>query len=160
MLGDEAEAFIPGETLEIFELAGVRVGLMICFDIEFPEIGRALALRSAEFLVSVSADMPSFGPDHRLCVQARSLENRRPHVYVSQVGQGETFLFSGDSCHADTAGRIRVACPPHADKTALPDVSLEVETEVRPDYLALCRPLPSMDVSCESVLRLGAGLRR
>ena len=142
LFGDEAEAFIPGETLEIVELAGVRVGLMICFDIEFPEIGRALAVGGAELLVSISANMRPFGPDHRLCVQARALENRRPHVYVNQVGPGETFLFSGDSCHADTAGRIRVACPPHADRIARADVSLAVETEVRPDYLALRRALP------------------
>lgn len=142
LFGGEAEAFAPGETLEIVEIAGVRVGLMICFDIEFPEIGRALAVGGAELLVSVSANMRPFGPDHRLCVQARALENRRPHVYVNQVGQGETFLFTGDSCHADTAGRVRAACPPHAESLIRVDVPLGVETEKRPDYLALRRPIP------------------
>ncbi|MES1956016.1 nitrilase/cyanide hydratase and apolipoprotein N- acyltransferase [Salinisphaera hydrothermalis EPR70] len=142
LFGDESEAFVPGETLEIVELAGVRVGLMICFDIEFPEIGRALAVGGAELLVSISANMRPFGADHRLCVQARALENRRPHVYVNQVGQGETFVFNGESCHADTAGRVRIACPPHADDIAIADVSLHVETEIRPDYLALRRSVP------------------
>lgn len=142
LFGDEAEAFVPGEALEIVELAGVRVGLMICFDIEFPEIARALAVGGAELLLSVSANMRPFGPDHRLCVQARALENRRPHVYVNQVGEGERFLFTGDSCYVDSAGRVRASCPPHTEATVLADVSLAVETEVRPDYLALRRPLP------------------
>lgn len=145
LFGDEAEAFVPGDALEVVELAGVRVGLMICFDIEFPEIGRALAVGGAELLVSISANMRPFGPDHRLCAQVRALENRRPHVYVNQVGQGETFLFSGDSCHVDTAGRVRAACPPHTDQIAIADVSLDVETAVRPDYLALRRPVPPVD---------------
>lgn len=145
LFGDEAEAFTPGETLAVVELAGVRVGLMICFDIEFPEIGRALAVGGAELLVSISANMRPFGPDHRLCVQARALENRRPHVYVNQVGQGEAFLFTGDSCHVDAAGRVRASCPPHAGAIVLTDVSLAVETEVRPDYLALRRPVPPVD---------------
>ncbi|AWN15008.1 Aliphatic amidase AmiE [Salinisphaera sp. LB1] len=142
LFGDEAKAFTPGNALQIVDLAGARVGLMICFDIEFPEIGRALAAGGAELLVSVSANMRPFGPDHRLCVQARALENRRPHVYVNQVGRGETFLFTGESCHADTAGRVRAACPPHTGRIVLADVSLAVETETRPDYLALRRPVP------------------
>lgn len=145
LFGGEAEAFAPGDALEVVELAGVRVGLMICFDIEFPEIARALAVGGAELLVSVSANMRPFGPDHRLCVQARALENRRPHVYVNQVGQGETFLFTGDSCYADTAGRIRASCPSHADAVKTVPVSLAVETEVRPDYLALRRAIPAVN---------------
>ncbi|WP_423824194.1 nitrilase-related carbon-nitrogen hydrolase [Salinisphaera sp. SPP-AMP-43] len=144
LFGDEAKAFAPGDALEIVELAGVRVGLMICFDIEFPEIARALAAGGAELLVSISANMRPFGPDHRLCVQARALENRRPHVYVNQVGQGETFLFTGDSCHVDTAGRLRASCPPHAEAVTIAAVSLAAETETRPDYLALRRPLPRL----------------
>ncbi|HET7313944.1 nitrilase-related carbon-nitrogen hydrolase [Salinisphaera sp.] len=150
LFGDEAGAFTPGDHLEIVELAGVRVGLMICFDIEFPEIARALAVGGAELLLSVSANMRPFGPDHRLCVQARALENRRPHVYVNQVGQGETFLFTGDSCHADTAGRVRASCPPHAEALVLADVALAVETEVRPDYLALRRAVPAVRTANET----------
>ncbi|NNC23536.1 carbon-nitrogen hydrolase [Salinisphaera sp. USBA-960] len=142
LFGDEADAFTPGETLEVVELAGVRIGLMICFDIEFPEISRALAAESAELLVSISANMRPFGPDHRLFAQARALENRRPHIYVNQVGQGEAFLFTGDSCYVDTAGRVRVTSSPHAEALALADVSLAVETETRPDYLALRRAVP------------------
>lgn len=144
LFGDEAGAFVAGDSLDVVELAGVRVGLMICFDIEFPEVARALAVGGAAMLVSISANMRPFGADHRLCVQARALENRRPHVYVNQVGVGEHFLFTGDSCYADAAGRVRESGPPHAQALVRAAVSLRAETELRPDYLALRPDRPAV----------------
>ena len=88
--GDESDAFAAGDELLVVELCGVKIGLMICFDVEFPEVARALARGGAEMLVTISANMEPFGNDHAVFCSARALENGLPHVYVNQVGPWET----------------------------------------------------------------------
>ena len=47
----EKAAFTPGSCLgEVFQLAGLSVGLLICYDVEFPEAVRTLALNGAELI--------------------------------------------------------------------------------------------------------------
>ncbi|WP_158583543.1 nitrilase-related carbon-nitrogen hydrolase [Salinisphaera sp. Q1T1-3] len=145
LFGDEARVFLAGQTGSVVSLCGVSVGLLICFDIEFPEPARALACAGAALLVSISANMVPFAPDHRLCVQARALENRRPHVYVNQVGQGESHHFTGQSAVADSAGQIRGECDGETEGFCQLELSLAVETDIRPDYLAL-HPVAALPV--------------
>ena len=45
------------------------VGPLICFDIEFPEPARELAAAGAELLVTASANMAPFGPDHEVATR-------------------------------------------------------------------------------------------
>jgi predicted amidohydrolase len=46
LFGEERERFVPGDSLAPVELAGRRLGPMICFDVEFPEVARTLARRA------------------------------------------------------------------------------------------------------------------
>jgi predicted amidohydrolase len=73
-------------TSVVAEVAGWQVGLMTCYDLRFPELGRALVAGGAEVLVVPSAWVA--GPlkvDHwRTLVRARAIENT---AYVVAVGQ-------------------------------------------------------------------------
>ena len=82
----ERKVFRPGRELRLVRLAGVAVAPLICFDVEFPEPVRALALAGAELLVTASANMEPFGPDHEIATRARALENRLPHLYANAIG--------------------------------------------------------------------------
>jgi predicted amidohydrolase len=94
----EAEAgFLPGQELLIVELAGRRVAPLICFDIEFPEPGRQVALAGADLLVTASANMDPFFIDHAVGSVARAHENRLPHLYANLVGTGDGLTFVGGS---------------------------------------------------------------
>ncbi len=77
---------------------------MICFDVEFPEVARSLALAGADLLVTISANMDPFGRDHDVFVTARALENGLPHLYVNQVGRGEAFTFAGGTMAVSADG--------------------------------------------------------
>lgn len=47
----EKEYFDPGDSsLDIIELCGAKIGLMVCFDWVFPEVARVLALKGADIL--------------------------------------------------------------------------------------------------------------
>jgi predicted amidohydrolase len=102
----EREAFQPGDELLLVSLAGRRVAPLVCFDMEFPEPARALCRAGAELLVTLSANMAPYGPDHALAARARALENRRPHLYVNRVGSAHGLEFVGESCAIDVAGRV------------------------------------------------------
>ncbi|MFD6055906.1 nitrilase-related carbon-nitrogen hydrolase [Agromyces sp. NPDC060279] len=97
LFGAEAEAFVPGEDDLLGTAAGTAIGALICFDIEFPEPARRLALAGAELLVSVAANMAPYLADHELASRARALDNRLPHVYVNAVGEAEGLRFVGGS---------------------------------------------------------------
>src|ERR671920_1436915 len=104
--GEESEAFVAGNELLIVELCGLKMGIMICFDVEFPEVARSLARVGAEMLVTISANMEPFGNDHAVFVSARALENGLPHVYVNQVGPVENLTFVGGSTIVSPDGEI------------------------------------------------------
>src|SRR3712207_1261213 len=105
--GDESDAFVAGDELLVAELCGVTVGLMICFDVEFPEVARALARAGAELLVTISANMEPFGNDHAVFTSARALENGLPHAYLNQVGPGEKgLIFTGGSAIVSPDGEV------------------------------------------------------
>jgi predicted amidohydrolase len=112
---------------------------MICFDVEFPEVARSLALTGVDLLVTISANMDPFGRDHDVFATARALENSLPHLYVNQVGPGEAFTFAGgkmaisaDGERLATAGAsedvISVCVDPSARNGDRPE-------DLRPRYL-------------------------
>jgi predicted amidohydrolase len=94
---EERAVFEAGDELLVVELAGRRVGPLICFDVEFPEPARQLARAGAELLVTASANMQPYGPDHALASRARALDNRLPHVYVNRIGSEAGLEFVGGS---------------------------------------------------------------
>ena len=60
----------PGESLPVFDTDFGRIGIMICWDVTFPEVARTLALQGAEIIL-----MPIWGGNLTL-TRARSIENQ------------------------------------------------------------------------------------
>lgn len=109
LFGDERRVFVAGDEFLVVDLDGVRTGLMICFDVEFPEVARSLARARADLLVTISANMDPFGRDHEVFATARALENGLPHLYVNQVGRGEAFTFAGGTMALSADGDVLAA---------------------------------------------------
>ena len=147
LFGDERDAFVAGDELLVFDLDGLETGVMICFDVEFPEVARSLATAGTDLLVTISANMNPFGRDHDVFATARALENGLPHLYVNQVGKGEMFTFAGGTIAVSADGKRLAAAGASEDVT---EVSLDLSARseerpeaLRPDYLKESRgPLP------------------
>ena len=56
LFGAEQEAYVPGDSLSTITLGTRTLGVMICFDMEFPEVARTLAAQHADLLVTISAN--------------------------------------------------------------------------------------------------------
>jgi predicted amidohydrolase len=86
-LGEHESALVaPGSEPVVVDLAGIRTGLVTCYDIRFPELTRALTARGAELIVVPTAWAAGlFKEEHWVTlVRARAIENT---VWVAAAGQ-------------------------------------------------------------------------
>ncbi len=94
----EHASFIPGtEAPPVFELAGRRCGLLICYDIEFPEHARALGRRGVDLLLVPTANPEGYPHVPDLLVPARAYENRMVVAYANYAGDDNGLRFGGGS---------------------------------------------------------------
>ncbi|CAM5480843.1 carbon-nitrogen hydrolase family protein [Streptomyces fumanus] len=105
----EREHFTPGERPVVqAELNGLTVGLMICYDVEFPENVRAHALAGTDLLLVPTAQMHPFQFVAESVVPVRAFENQMYVAYVNRVGREGEFEFVGLSTLAGPDGVARV----------------------------------------------------
>ncbi|MFC3769264.1 carbon-nitrogen family hydrolase [Paenibacillus sp. GCM10012303] len=105
-LMDEEKYLTAGDTLGKLELDGVPAGMMICYDIRFPELSRRLALDGVKVLF-VPAEWPHPRLHHwRTLLTARAIENQMYVVACNRVGTSGTTSFFGHSMVIDPWGEI------------------------------------------------------
>lgn len=102
LYGDyERGLFSPGDVPpDVFEMAGTKVGILICYDVEFPEMTRKLTLAGAE-LVLVPTAQPENESAAFICekiVPVRAFENQVAIVYADHAGRDARFAYAGRSC--------------------------------------------------------------
>lgn len=84
LFGKEGDFFEPGSSPPpVFSVAGVRLGVMICFDWAFPEFARILALNRAQIICHPSNIVTTFA--HRGML-VRSVENRVFTITANRTG--------------------------------------------------------------------------
>ena len=140
LFGAESDAYVEGSELLTVELDGRRLGVMICFDVEFPEVARTLALRGADLLVTISANPTEFRRDHDVFVPARALENGLPHLYVNRVGEQDGIEFAGSSLAVDPDGGVVAEAGPDEERLIVAEVRDAGRRDERTRYLGLVRP--------------------
>ena len=101
----ESDRLSAGATEPVLvDVAGVRVGLMTCYDLRFPELARLLVDRGAQLLVVPAAWVAGERKvDHwRTLLRARAIENT---VFVAAAGQPAP-RYSGHSMVVDPLGDV------------------------------------------------------
>jgi (R)-amidase len=107
LFGGERGVVEAGDRFVTTMWNGVRVGILICYDIEFPESARALAQLGAQLLIVTNGNMDPYGPVHRIAIQARAAENQVYAVMANRVGEGiQDLVFAGGSALVDPYGTM------------------------------------------------------
>ncbi len=102
----ERNYFRQGDSLCLFNSHLGKIGILICYDILFPEMSRMLTLAGAEIIFLPSAWRGVEADIWETVLPARALENTVYLAAVNRVGiEGELNLF-GESCIIDPRGRF------------------------------------------------------
>jgi len=108
LFGDIDRAqFSPGaQAPTVLEWNGWRLGLLICYDIEFPEAARGLALQGVDAILVPTANMIAFDEVQRVLLPARALENRVFVAYANACGQESNTTYGGLSTVCGPMGAV------------------------------------------------------
>lgn len=102
---NEKDFFRPGDLgLPTFDVCGLRLGMLICFDWRFPETWRALALAGAQ-LICHPSNLITPGLCQRV-VPVHALLNRVHVATANRVGTEGTLTFTGLSQIVDASGHV------------------------------------------------------
>jgi predicted amidohydrolase len=135
LFGAERDAFMAGDELVVTTLAGRRIGPLVCFDVEFPELARQATVAGADLLVTASANMEPFFGDHEVATRSRALENRVPHLYANAVGECRGVRFVGGSRSVLADGTVAAAADHARDEALVAPVGERGAADERVDYL-------------------------
>ncbi|MBW4581888.1 MAG: carbon-nitrogen hydrolase family protein [Tildeniella nuda ZEHNDER 1965/U140] len=103
---EEQRLFTPGQQRVLHTIAGVRVGVLICYDVEFPEAVRALALQGAELIAVPTALMFPYTQIPRVLIPTRALENQVFVAYANRIGVESSLKYCGFSTIAAPDGTV------------------------------------------------------
>jgi len=124
-----------GSEIKVFETDAGRVGLLICYDVEFPELGRILAEQGMQILfVPFMTDTQNGYMRVRACAQARAIENEcyvaiagavgnLPRVNNMDIQYAQSAVFT-PSDFAFPTNAIKAEATPNAEAVLIADVDL------------------------------------
>lgn len=131
-----------GDSLRVFETDVGRVGILICYDVEFPELPRILTDQGMTILfVPYWTDTKNAYERVRRCAQARAIENEcyvvisgsvgnLPNVENMDIQYSQAAIFT-PSDYAFPHDAIAAEATPNTEMTLIADLNLEKLKELR-----------------------------
>jgi predicted amidohydrolase len=130
---DEKRYFASGREAPVFRTPWGRVGITICYDLFFPELTKAMALRGAELVVNISASPVTTRKFFEAVGPARAIEDTIFFGYTNLVGTEGPFEFWGGAFVVGPRGDQKAKGPYFEEAV--------VETELDFSDLDVARPL-------------------
>ena len=94
---EEKVFFAEGKGVVVGDGRHARIGLMICYDMFFPELAKLETLLGAQILVNISAAPTTSRPFFRRVMPGRAVENAIFVAYSNMVGVHGSLVFGGGS---------------------------------------------------------------
>lgn len=105
---EEKLFFDGGEDVSIFKTKFGKIGLIICYDLFFPELSKAYSLQGADIIICISAAPTISKKLFELLLPARAIENTVFMIYANLVGTQEDLVFWGGSQVYDPLGNLLI----------------------------------------------------
>jgi len=105
---EEKRYFRPGYQTAVFDTELGKMGLLICYDIFFPEVSRLARLRGAQLIICISASPAVRRAFFETLTVARAMENTAFLAYVNLVGIEDGLQFWGGSRLIGPNGKVLV----------------------------------------------------
>jgi predicted amidohydrolase/ribosomal protein S18 acetylase RimI-like enzyme len=132
----QAWGMVGGNKVEVFDTDCGKVGILICYDSEFPELSRLLADQGMKILfVPFLTDTQNGYMRVRLCAQARAIENEcyvaiagcvgnLPKVNNMDIQFAQAAVFTPSDFQFPTNG-IKAEATPNTEMTLIADIDLD-----------------------------------
>jgi omega-amidase len=145
LFGFERKYAKAGNEYKIFQLKGYRIGILVCYDVDFPEPSRIYALNGAELVLCPSRIVKPGVTPWQQYVTVRCLENRMPivapNVYAPPWFTGHSMIIS---LREDTRTRIshpRIATTAReGEGIVTQEIDLSLHNRLRRERFADRRP--------------------
>lgn len=130
---DEKRYFASGREAPVFSTPWGKIGIIICYDLFFPELTKAMALRGAELVVDISASPVTTRRFFEMVGPARAVEDTIFFGYTNLVGTEGPFEFWGGA----------YVCGPRGEQKAQGPYFEEAIVEAELDFgdIEVARPL-------------------
>ncbi len=141
----ESATFTPGEEITVFDTEYGKMGAAICFDVRFPELFRAMAVRGAQVIFLPAQFNMATGPVHwEITMRSRAVDNE-VFMVAAAAARYEGFAYEcwGHSMIVDPYGDILSSC--QAEETIIfSEIDLDRIAQVRaqlPTFVRLRREI-------------------
>lgn len=154
---DERRYFDAGTEPCVFDVQGVRIGLLICEDAWFPGPARQAADAGAQLLATLNASPFHLGKsaEREQIMRERVAETGLPLVYAHLVGGQDEVVFEGRSFALDSTGFVTVRAPGFEEALVHVTVEAGASGEGGPRFVPDVAPIPAPEADLWSALVLG-----
>ncbi|MCK5343918.1 MAG: carbon-nitrogen hydrolase family protein, partial [Candidatus Heimdallarchaeota archaeon] len=114
--------FDEGETIPVFKTSIGTIGILICYELFFPEIAKALSLQGADIIICISASPSVTRSYFETLLPARAIENTTFFIYTNIVGPQEDLIFWGGSQIYNPLGILQKKSPYFKESTISCDI--------------------------------------
>ena len=122
--------YARGDHICVFSLDGIKCGVIICYDLRFPELTRRLSLDGIEMLFVVS-QWPRERIAHLRCLTAaRAIENQIFVVNCNSCSAADSTVYGGKSAVIDPLGRT-LALAEETEEILSAECDMNLAEEVR-----------------------------
>jgi nitrilase len=134
----ESAGMVPGREVGVFATPAGKLGVVVCYDLRFPELFRRMIDMGAElFIVSAAFTVPTGEAHWQLLLRARAVENLCHLVAAAQAGAHENGRQTyGHSAVIDCWGRVAAELPA-GEGVVVGEVDFERQARVRAEFPAL-----------------------
>lgn len=107
--GEERMAFREGFKFPVISTELGDIGLMLGWDLAFPEVARSLALEGAELLIVMTNWEKRYMEEYRTYMRSRAFENGLFVAGANRVGEDVTLAFGGESMIVGPRGEVHAS---------------------------------------------------
>jgi predicted amidohydrolase len=145
--GEERMAFREGFRMPVIDTGEIgKIGLMLGWDLAFPEVARSLVLEGAELLCVLGNWETAHADECKTYNRARAYENALFVAADNRVGEDVTMSFGGESMIVGPRGRVYAAletdAEPRLEQLKMPEP--EVKKVPQPATVAAAAPAGSV----------------
>lgn len=138
--GEERLAFRAGFKLPVLETGFGNVGLLLGWDLAFPEVARTYALEGVELLIVLANWELPYSDEWRTYLMARAYENTCYVAAANRIGTDATYSFFGESQIIGPRGQVFAAMDEEIEGYAVARFDLDEVRKAREEFQILqCR---------------------